>query len=351
MKSYDEIVEGLLERRETYIADKVNKRKKAVRISTSIGCMFVVVAVVSVILFGGGVDSAQPLISGDETKAHSSVNLNNNENTDNDVDDTSSIIPSNDSEKSTSVNGANKKPHKPSRGDGKTNSTSLAGDEFTTDLFEGETEPYVNDGKPNSDKINRNPNSDNGKGELETQGTTNDSPKYIKKIVVTRLPDKTTYYLGDKFDLRGLQVMGYFTNGEVEDITDRVYLLNPSDVAESVSNHYNIIVEFTDDSDCINIACDSFEVVVVAPDISISHSNLTLNEGDSSKLSSTTKASGCIITWFSTDTSVATVDDNGNVTAVGEGSASVYAEISYGSYKKTSDYCIVNVISSEYKNI
>ncbi len=344
MKNCDEIVKGLLERRDSYVADKNIKRKKAIRISASLGCVCIVVSIVLIVILGGGYDTAQQLVSGNPAKNELNTDATGEDEKDNNSENTSDIT-SDETEKSTSVTGANKKPHKPSKENGKTNSSSGGENEGVTEFYEGESEPYVDFTKPNSDKTNRNPNTGNGIGELDTEGTTNGEPKYIQKIVITRLPDKTTYYLGDKLDLRGLQVMGYFTNGEVEDISERVYLIH-SDVVGAVSNHYSITIEYTDDSESINIACTHFEVVVVAPDISISESSLTLNEGESQKISALTKASGCKITWFSTDTSVVTVDDSGNVTAVGEGTASVYAEISYGSYKKNSSYCTVTVNES-----
>ncbi len=77
--------------------------------------------------------------------------------------------------------------------------------------------------------------------------------------------------------------------------------------------------------------------------ISINESSLNLNVGDSQQLTATTTPSSVAVTWSSSDTSVATVDSNGKVTAVGSGTAIITATTTDGSNLSAS--CTVNVIA------
>ena len=77
--------------------------------------------------------------------------------------------------------------------------------------------------------------------------------------------------------------------------------------------------------------------IVAATGISVSPQTLTLTEGDSSTITATvtpSNATNKTVTWSSSDSSVATVDSNGNVKAVKEGSATITAQTSNG-YKAT----------------
>lgn len=334
MKNYTEITNNLLKRRDRYFAEKKAKNKKVIKAVTSISCISVVALIVVGLLQSENFNSISPVVSGnethnvDKTQAHSDLVT--------DVSSTNSTETSEQGGKNT-VDKNNKRPQK----------HHLVQNGVTTDVFEEPTdEDLISNSEINKKPIkNSKDNQEFDKDITENQNTTNNSPKWIEKIVVTRMPDKTVYYLGERFDLRGLQVMGYFTNGEVEDVTEDVQYY--SQVASAVSNKYRINIEYTDNSEFINLAYTSINVIVIEPKIEISNSSLTLNTGDKSKLSAYTEATGCSITWHTTDPSVATVDSNGNITAVGEGTASVYAEISYNSYKKASSYCTVTVTPTD----
>lgn len=73
--------------------------------------------------------------------------------------------------------------------------------------------------------------------------------------------------------------------------------------------------------------------------ISLNQSSINLTEGNSQQL--TTTPAGIGVTWSSSDTSIATVDSTGKVTAVKEGQATITATMTDGS--NLSATCIVNI--------
>lgn len=87
---------------------------------------------------------------------------------------------------------------------------------------------------------------------------------------------------------------------------------------------------------------DTCRVTVEEPSIRLSSSSLSLNVGDTETLSASVTPNGSSISWSSSDTSVATVSSNGRVTAVGSGTVSITASISYGG-RDYSDSCSVSV--------
>lgn len=69
-------------------------------------------------------------------------------------------------------------------------------------------------------------------------------------------------------------------------------------------------------------------VTVETPSIELSATSLSMEIGDTKTLTAYVKPSGQSVSWSSSDTSVATVSSNGQVTAVGAGSATIRAEVS-----------------------
>lgn len=89
---------------------------------------------------------------------------------------------------------------------------------------------------------------------------------------------------------------------------------------------------------------DSCWVSVIKPSISISDSSLSMTVGDSEYLSATTSPNGQSVSWSSNNTSVASVNNDGRVSAVGAGSTTITAEIYIGG-KTYSQSCSIVVES------
>ncbi|CUU45570.1 Ig-like domain-containing protein [Clostridium beijerinckii] len=84
------------------------------------------------------------------------------------------------------------------------------------------------------------------------------------------------------------------------------------------------------------------EYINMNESILLDRSTLDLNISTSKQLIATTTPAGAQVTWKSSDESVATVDENGNVTGVKEGQATITATINDGS--NISATCTVNVV-------
>lgn len=80
------------------------------------------------------------------------------------------------------------------------------------------------------------------------------------------------------------------------------------------------------------------ETVVNVTGVSLDKTSLTLTEGDSSKLTATinpSNANNKNVTWASSNTGVVTVDNNGNVTAVKPGTATITVTTTDGGFTAT----------------
>lgn len=82
--------------------------------------------------------------------------------------------------------------------------------------------------------------------------------------------------------------------------------------------------------------------------ISLDKSSMDLTVGDSGQLTETTTPSAVSVTWSSSDSSIATVDSNGKVTAIGIGTATITATTTDGSNLSAS--CAVNVTANSGGN-
>ncbi len=76
--------------------------------------------------------------------------------------------------------------------------------------------------------------------------------------------------------------------------------------------------------DYIDIDKDGY---LIESSISLDKSSLTLKEGEIEKLTATTTPAAVDVTWSSSDETIATVDENGKVTGVKEGTCTVTAKI------------------------
>ncbi|MBW6411859.1 Ig-like domain-containing protein [Clostridium weizhouense] len=81
--------------------------------------------------------------------------------------------------------------------------------------------------------------------------------------------------------------------------------------------------------------------------ISLDKSSLNLKEGNLKQLKATTTPTGAKVVWSSSDESIAKVDENGNVTGVKEGQATITAQIKDSEIKAT---CTVTVTKASDTN-
>lgn len=87
---------------------------------------------------------------------------------------------------------------------------------------------------------------------------------------------------------------------------------------------------------------ESCSVSVIEVSVRLSNSSLSMSVGDSEYLSATTSPRGASVNWSSSNPSVASVNSNGKVTAVGAGSATIMAQMSYNGQSPIAT-CFVDV--------
>lgn len=153
-------------------------------------------------------------------------------------------------------------------------------------------------------------------------------------ISVSTLPNRTIYYIGDKLNTTGLELLITYSDGSTETITSGFTI---SGFSSTSAGAKTITVSYEG-------FMDTFTVTVKTPSIVLSSNNKSMTVGDSSAITATTTPSGQTITWTSSNTSVATVSE-GKITAKTSGSAIITAKFIYNgtTYSKT---CNVTVVST-----
>lgn len=96
------------------------------------------------------------------------------------------------------------------------------------------------------------------------------------------------------------------------------------DVDYATVGEYTTNIYATDSSG--NIANKEIKVIIKEPTINIEQANISLTVGETATLNATVQGASQTVTWTSSDTSIASVDENGVITAVKEGTATVEAE-------------------------
>lgn len=99
-----------------------------------------------------------------------------------------------------------------------------------------------------------------------------------------------------------------------------------------------------EDQDTMPMTFYSLDNVVEEPDITLNKANVALKVGDTARLRASTKPAGQEVTWASSSSSVATVED-GVVTAAGTGTATITATMEYDNTDYT-DTCKVVVTAA-----
>lgn len=149
---------------------------------------------------------------------------------------------------------------------------------------------------------------------------------------------KTEYYIGDLLDINDLYLTIKYSDGSTETISSGYKV---SGFSSSVAGTRVVTVTYGD-------LTSSFIVTINAPNLSISPSSKTLNTGETATVTVTTAPSDQTVTWFSSNTSVATVS-GGTITAKGAGTATITAKFTYNgiTYSKT---CIIIVEDEQVDN-
>lgn len=100
--------------------------------------------------------------------------------------------------------------------------------------------------------------------------------------------------------------------------------LSIDDVDYTIVGEYTTNIYATDSRG--NIANKEIKVIVKEPTINIEQANISLTVGETITHNATVQGASQTVTWTSSDTSIASVDENGVVTTVKEGTATVEAE-------------------------
>lgn len=99
--------------------------------------------------------------------------------------------------------------------------------------------------------------------------------------------------------------------------------LTIDDIDYATVGEYTTNVYVTDDSG--NVTNKEIKVIVSEPTLTIEQANVNIAVGKTAQLNATVQGASQTITWTSSDESVVTVDANGVVTAVKEGTATITA--------------------------
>ncbi len=141
-----------------------------------------------------------------------------------------------------------------------------------------------------------------------------------------------------------------------DDATDKTVTWSTSDPAIATVDDNGIVTAIKQGNAIITAASSNgiqavcyvtvVPAIVAVTEITVSHNELTLIEGDFFTLTATIKpddATDKTVTWKSSDRAVAIVSEDGVVTAVSVGTAVIYASSSNG----LTDECVVTVIQRE----
>ena len=179
--------------------------------------------------------------------------------------------------------------------------------------------------------------------------------KHISSVTVTTAPTKTTYDAGESFAPAGLVVTATY-----DDASTKAYSyastasLFSFDKTTLVKTDTSVaITMFGEDSNEYKTSqVITVNAVAAVLSVTVTPDTLSLDIGDSDTLSVVVEVdagAAQTVNWSSSNTNIATVDENGEVTAVARGSATITATSTFDNTK--SDDCVVTVTDpniSEY---
>ncbi len=171
---------------------------------------------------------------------------------------------------------------------------------------------------------------DDGEGTNYTEGNTFSitsnttlyakwNAKEISNLSCTGTPSKISYYAGESFDATGLTVTATFNDQSQEDVTASVaWTPDPLTVGTT-----SVTGTYMEQTVIVNGLTTN---AVPVSSVGLNKTSATLIIGKTLTLSATVSPSNATnksVTWESDDETVATVDEDGKVTAVAEGTASI----------------------------
>ena len=149
------------------------------------------------------------------------------------------------------------------------------------------------------------------------------------QVKLKTLPNKTEYFVGETLDTTGMSLEITYSNGETKTVNEG-FICTPT-VLESYGTQ-TIIVEYDGLTTAFNVAVNKKDTTVTGIELP---DKLTLNFNESFILTGTIiphNATNKNIIWSTSDKNVATVDENGKVTAVGKGTAVITATTEDGGF-------------------
>lgn len=108
------------------------------------------------------------------------------------------------------------------------------------------------------------------------------------------------------------------------DLSDVEITVDNENVDYSTVGEYTTNVYATDGSG--NVTAKEVKIIVKEPTINVDPTNITLTVGETASISATVKGKDQTVEWTSSDESVATVDNNGKITAVKKGTSTITAK-------------------------
>ncbi len=151
-------------------------------------------------------------------------------------------------------------------------------------------------------------------------------------LTISKVPAKTTYFVGDTLDTTGLELTLTYDNGDIGTVVSGFSI---GGFDSSTAGTKVVTVDYKGKT-------ATFNVKVVKPSITIANSSLSFDSiGSTKSLTVTTTPSDQKIAWSSSNKNVATVSD-GVVTAKGAGNATITATITVNGIEYSAE-CAVDV--------
>jgi|LSQX01.1.fsa_nt_gb hypothetical protein len=164
-------------------------------------------------------------------------------------------------------------------------------------------------------------------------------PITLESIAIKKPADKLVYFVGEELDITGLVIEGTYSDGSKKDVSISTYNVTGFDSSNAVAKQTLTVAV---DERTVTYTIEIKEPVMVSA-ISVEPTELTLTVGDTGQITATVEpdnATNKDVTWESSDDTVATVDENGKVTAVAQGTSTITVTTSDGSHTATTEVTV-----------